>query len=64
MTNKCFLHIVQFIGENIPFLLVIAQQIIMWWKKIHSFPKAETQVPVCFADVKNPLTLKEEEWEY
>lgn len=33
-------------------------------KKIHSFPKAETQVPVCFADVKNPLTLKEEEWEY
>lgn len=33
-------------------------------KKIHSFPKAQNQVPVCFADVKNPMTLKEEEWEY
>lgn len=30
ITNKCFLHIVQFIAENITFLLVIAQQIIMW----------------------------------
>lgn len=29
MTNKCFMHIVQFIVENIPLLLVIAQQIIM-----------------------------------
>lgn len=33
ITNKCFWHIVQFIAENITFLLVIAQQIIMWWKK-------------------------------